>query len=333
MPPVRPVVLAVDGGATKTEAWLVDLDGMVRGRACGAGSNHQLVGVDQAVATLQAVVAEAWADAGFGGAHARGPAAVGAFCLAGLDFDVDASRLRPAIEAAGLAGRFELHNDTVALLRAGTTASWGVATVCGTGLNCCGLGPDGTEVRFPSLGELSGDQAPGGLWLGTRALGLALRAGDGRGKPTALRVAVSAHFGLFDPEAVLLAVYTGALAFNRLPELARVACEVAAAGDEVAVHAVDELAAEVVAMTTACIARLHATDRAVEVVLGGGIFGTTYTGFLDTVTAGILARAPAARLRRPGAAPVVGAALLGGWCFSSHFDSRSGRRPARITAL
>ena len=55
------------------------------------------------------------------------------------------------------------------------------------------------RVRFPALAELSGDFAPGGAWLGVRALGLALRAGDGRGPSTALRERVPAHFGTPTP--------------------------------------------------------------------------------------------------------------------------------------
>src|ERR1700734_3198565 len=78
------------------------------------------------------------------------------------------------------------------------------------------------SVRFPALAELSGDFAPGGSWLGVRALGLALRAGDGRGPSTLLSSRVPAHFDHADAEAVLTAVYTGTLPYGRLFELARV---------------------------------------------------------------------------------------------------------------
>src|SRR6202020_1939438 len=89
-------------------------------------------------------------------------------------------------------------------------------------LNCAGVGPDGAAVRFPALAELSGDFAPGGSWLGVRALGLALRSLDGRGGPTALTGLVPAHFGLDRPEEVLAGVYTGTIEYGRLFELARV---------------------------------------------------------------------------------------------------------------
>jgi hypothetical protein len=49
----------------------------------------------------------------------------------------------------------------------------------------------------------------------------------------------------------------------------------------------------------------------VEVVLGGGVFGTDDPGFHARVADGIHAVAPRALLRRLTAPPVLGAALLG----------------------
>ena len=197
------------------------------------------------------------------------------------------------------------------MLRAGTRSGWGVGVVCGSGLNCVGLGPDGTVERFPSLAELSGDFTPGGSWLGVRALGLALRSRDGRGGPTTLAELVPAHFGLPDPEAVLTAVYTGDLEYGRLFELARVCLGAAAAGDAAAAGAAALLSDEVSTMITAIIGRLGVGAREVEIVLGGGVFDSNYAGFAEHVESRVLAVAPEARFRRLDGAPVLGAALLG----------------------
>ena len=90
----------------------------------------------------------------------------GVYCLAGLDLPVDEEKLMPAIEALGWTDQVILRNDTFAVSHAGTTARWGIGVVCGTGMNCAAVGPDGRTVRFPALAELSGDFAPGGAWLG-----------------------------------------------------------------------------------------------------------------------------------------------------------------------
>ena len=306
----EPVVLAVDGGASKTDALLVARQGTLLGRARGGPSNHQMVGMDAAMDALGQVIADVVADAGMDD-RALPLCDMGVYCLAGIDLPVDEEHLAPAIALRGWTGVDLLRNDTFAIMRAGTTSTWGIGIVCGSGVNCAGVGPDGRTVRFPALAELSGDFAPGGSWLGVRALGLALRAGDGRGAPTALSERVPAHFDLPDADAVLTGVYTGEISYGRLFELARVLLDAAAEGDEPSRQAADFLADEVVGFATAAITRLGVRDEAVEVVLGGGIFDTAYQGFHTRVTEGVQELAPKARLVRLASPPVLGAALIG----------------------
>jgi N-acetylglucosamine kinase-like BadF-type ATPase len=305
-----PVVLALDGGGSKTDAVLVSANGALLGRARVGPSNHQLMGVDGAIDALADAIASVSTAAAL-----RDPTfplcRLGVYCLAGIDLEIDEQRMAPAIARRGFTETTLLRNDTFAVSRAGTTASWGVGVVCGTGMNCAAVGPDGATVRFPALAELSGDFAPGGSWLATRALGLALRAGDGRGAPTSLTERVPAHFGLASAEAVLSGVYTGNIEYSRLFELARVLLDAAAAGDAESRRAADMLADEVAAFAGAAITRLGVTGEDVEVVLGGGVFDTDDAGFHARVAEGIRAVAPRAVLRYLAAPPVLGAALLG----------------------
>ena len=155
-----------------------------------------------ALARLEEAVTAVARDAGLDDHPFPAPLCpTGVYCLAGIDLPVDEGLVAPAIESKGWTTHVILRNDTFAVSRAGTTKAWGVGVVCGTGLNCAAAGPDGSVVRFPALEELSGDFAAGGAWLGVRALGLAIRAGDGRGEPTILRDAVPAHLGEPDAEA------------------------------------------------------------------------------------------------------------------------------------
>lgn len=302
------MVLAVDGGATKTDVVLLGSGGVVLGRARGPATNHQLVGLPTALDHLADTIAAACGAAGLPLHLPVCP--TGVFCLAGIDLAADEERVVPAVRDRGWTETVDVRNDTFAVLRAGVSSGWGLGVVCGTGLNCVGLGPDGSSVRFPALGELSGDFAPGGLWLGTRGLGLALREGDGRGPATVLSRMVPAHFGVSSAESVLEAVYRGDLPFGRLPELAEVVLEAAAAGDGPAERAVAQLVDEVVLMVDAALRRLDVGGAPVEVVVGGGLFESRH-GFARRVLEGVRRHAPAAALRPLEAPPVVGAALLG----------------------
>jgi len=307
--PSPAALLAVDGGASKTDVVVLASDGTLLGRARGGPGNHQMVGLDAAMDNLDATITAAATSAGIE-VNPRTPLCRSAsYCLAGLDLPIDEVRLREAIMARGWTREFALRNDTFAILRAGVDSGWGIAVVCGTGLNCVGLGADGTSVRFPSLGELSGDFTPGGAWLGVRGLGLALRARDGRGPPTVLETAIGEHFDLDSAEAVLEAVYRGDLSYARLPELAAVVLGAAAIGDGEAQRAVSVLVDEVVAMVIATVERLGLGDSTVEIVAGGGLFGDP--NFERQVDDGVRNRYAAARMRRIEGPPVLGAALFG----------------------
>src|SRR3954469_16684892 len=87
--------------------------------------------------------------------------AAGRLLLAGLDLPVEERRLHEAVAGLGWAERLTVGNDTFAVLRAGTERGWGVAGVCGAGINCVGVGPDGRHVRYPALGAISGDWGGG----------------------------------------------------------------------------------------------------------------------------------------------------------------------------
>src|SRR5207248_2178476 len=122
-------------------------------------------------------------------------------------------------------------SDMPALLRAGSDRGWGVAVVCGGGINCLGRAPDGRELRFPSFGQISGDWG-GGRDIGLAAVSAAARSADGRGPRTALEHAVPAHFGLAEPFEASRAFHLEEMPESRVRELAPI---VLALADEDAV--------------------------------------------------------------------------------------------------
>ena len=304
-----PAVLAVDGGNSKTEVALVDRAGGVLGAARGTGASHHHLGVPAAVAALEALVVAACRDAGIPPGR-RPLAEVGVWCLAGLDFPADDQAMVPAVAGRGWARQALLHNDVFAVLRAGSGRTWGVGVVVGAGMNCVGVAPDGREVRFPAVGELSGDWG-GGRDVGMAAVGAALRGEDGRGPETTLSRAVPAWFGLGSALATVEALFCGRVDQARVLELVPLVFAEAEAGDPVAGAIVDRQVEEVVAMAGAAIGRLGLAGLDVDVVCGGGLFRGDAPAFLERIRSRLATLAPAARLTRLTAPPVVGAALLG----------------------
>jgi N-acetylglucosamine kinase-like BadF-type ATPase len=302
-------VLAVDVGNSKTDLALVGSDGRLLAAVRGPSASHQAVGLEVAMARLVALAAAGAVRAGLD-PSARPLAGVGVFCVAGADFPEDIRLLARGLTATGVAETVVVENDTTAVLRAGSPVAWGVAVVCGAGINCSGLAPDGRRVRFAALGEISGDWG-GGMSVGMAALGAAVRGRDLRGPHTSLETLVPAYFGLKTPDAITRAIYFGRIPEARVRELAPVAFEASRAGDAVAGRIVDRLADEVVAMAGAALRRLSLQRAPVHVALGGGMFRSRDSRLLDRIELGLLAIAPGATVRPIDGPPVLGSALIG----------------------
>jgi N-acetylglucosamine kinase-like BadF-type ATPase len=298
-------VLAVDGGASKVDLALVGVQGNLIAAARRPGSYHFGLGRNGSLDSLSRAIRSLRID------HALPIAATGVYCLAGADIPVDDRRILAELAAQGWTRRTIVRNDTFAVLRAGTNRKWGVAVVCGTGMNCAAVGPDGRSVRFPSFGELSGDRAHGGGWLGRTALGAAIRARDGRGPRTELERLIPAHFGMSRPTAVMEAVYVGRLDYDRMSELAPIVMKAAARGDRVSQTMLHEIVEEIVLTVNAAIRRLRLTHTDVHVVLGGGVLRAAKKDMLTQIRDGIHQVAPRAETLQLEAPPVLGAALLG----------------------
>jgi N-acetylglucosamine kinase-like BadF-type ATPase len=298
------VVLAVDGGNSKTDLALVRADGAVLALVRGGMSSPHHIGLEGSVELLQRLYDEAVELAAI-----SGPVDVGQILLAGLDFPKEERALHAALAARGWARQLTVGNDTFAVLRAGTERGWGVAVVCGAGINCVGVGPDGRHARFPALGAISGDWG-GGYDVGLAALGAAARSEDGRGPQTRLERTVPAHFGLHTPSQVAEAIHLGEIPLRRVVELAPVVFDEAAA-DPVAARLVDRLADEVLALAEVALRRLDLLDQPSEVLLGGGLFQRADTALVDAIRIGLGALGGEITVRATSLPPIVGAALLG----------------------
>ena len=297
------VVLAVDGGNSKTDVALVADHGALLTAVRGPTISHQAVGLDEGMARLERL-------AGDVGASVDGPADVGVFALAGADYASDVRLLERAIARLRIAREVVVVNDTMAALRAGSRRPWGIALICGQGVNGVGVAPDGRVARFDGVGDISGDWG-GGTSVGLAAQAAAVRARDGRGPRTSLEQLVPAQFGLSSPGAVVRALYTGRLAAERLGELSPVVFAAADSGDAVAREIVNRLADELGVMAAALIRRLRLGRLDPDVVLAGGVFRAEDPAFHRRLAAAVADAAPAARVVRLDAPPVLGSALLG----------------------
>jgi N-acetylglucosamine kinase-like BadF-type ATPase len=300
------IVVAVDGGNSKTDLALVREDGTLLAHARGPLSSPHHLGLDEAVSLLQRLLDEALTAAGL---EPDTQIAIAEVFLAGIDFPAEEDALRLALEKRPWAAEIFVGNDTLALLRAGTERGWGVAVVCGAGINCVGVAPDGRVLRFPALGAITGDWG-GGYDVGLTALSAAARSEDGRGPKTSLEQSVPAFFGLDSPLRLGEEIHAGRIASRRLIELAPLVFA-EAAGDEVAAEIVTRLADEVVALARVALTQLGLERQPVEILLGGGLLRGGDERLHSAIVTGLEKVGNGMVVRTTDTPPVVGAALLG----------------------
>lgn len=293
------LVLAIDGGNSKTDVALVRDDGTLLGLARGTGSSPHHLGGEQSLDVVDALVAQL--------APPEQPE-LALLLMAGVDFPEEEHELETLVARRGWAKHIAVRNDTFAVLRAGTERGWGIAVVCGAGINCVGVSPDGRHHRFPALGPITGDWG-GGYDVGEAALFAAARSEDGRGPRTRLERDVSEHFGVATPADVAYEIHRGRLARNRLVELAPIVFA-AATDDAVAASIVARLVSEVVALIRVAAERLGLETAELDVVLGGGLLQDADDGLIAEIGRGVLASVPRAVVRPTAAPAVLGSALL-----------------------
>jgi N-acetylglucosamine kinase-like BadF-type ATPase len=298
---VTGVIVAVDGGGSKTDAVALTRDGEVLSRATGPGSSPHFLGVEASAQQIDELVRSVVSGL---------PVDQANLYLSGIDLPVEVVTFRERLAPFEWSSASTIvDNDLYALLRAGTSALDAVAVVCGSGINAMGRRADGETARFAALGAISGDWG-GGSGIGESALWHAARDADRRGAATTITAALPAIFGLTTVDEVTQALHLGRLEYSDLGLLSPLVFEHARAGDVVAGGLVDRQGAEIALMAASCIDRLGLGARAVPVVLGGGVVAAGDPRLLAAVQSTLDERAPLASITHMSAPPIVGAALL-----------------------
>jgi N-acetylglucosamine kinase-like BadF-type ATPase len=298
------LLLGIDGGGSKTDALLVNEQGQVVGAGRGGSANYHHLGLEPVQQSLQEALEMAL--------QGRQPDQV-AFCMTAADFAHDFAQLHTVIAGLGLAEVSSLYNDVMGIFRAGSRFPYGVGVVCGTGFNAGGLSKDGREIRFPALGDITGDCAGGG-YLSVQALGAAFRAWDGRGKPTQLVEAILAAWDVPSIESIAEKYVQGEIPYEKILSLSPLVFEIAEMGDAVAQSLISHQGVELGTAASAILRRLDLQDEVCDVVIGGGLCRGKGDLLMNTIRETVCAVAPNAEVKRLDVAPVVGAVLLAADC-------------------
>jgi N-acetylglucosamine kinase-like BadF-type ATPase len=294
-------VLAIDGGATKTLAAVLDVDERAVQIDQSGPSNEDAVGAKAAVEALLSAADRAMARAGVEDTQL----ATAVLAVAGTDTDALARNV-----AAARSEDWIVVNDVVGAWATATGARPGVGAISGTGSNVFGVGPDGRAWRVGGWGHLLGDEGSG-YWLGVGSIHAALADRDGSGPETALSEAAVRFFGVDRVEALAPLVYSKPLSKDEIARFAIETCRCAEQGDAVSRALYERGAAELAKQIVTVVerTRLGADGEAFAV----GLIGSSYKAgavLVDPLVEAVAAAAPAARVAVVDDAPVSGALRL-----------------------
>jgi N-acetylglucosamine kinase-like BadF-type ATPase len=292
------IVLAVDGGGSKTHLAICDESGAVLGAATAGPSNWETVGLRGAADTIGDALDKALAASGL----RRDQIEAAAFGLAGVDWPSDVDRLTTALASLRLSCPMTLVNDSFIALRAGAQAPWGVAVIAGTGTVVAGRNRAGETFRTLGLGRLLGDDGSASD-VAEQVVRAVARAYVGRAPATSLTEGLRALMGAGSVEEMLEEYSRGGE-----PELdaAPLALEQAARGDAVAVGIIEWAAGELGNAAATVAGRLGMDGEPYELVLSGGLF----RGGGELLETLISRAVPTALLTRLEVPPVSGAVLM-----------------------
>jgi N-acetylglucosamine kinase-like BadF-type ATPase len=229
----EPLFLGIDGGGTKTIAWLGRLSG-TRVECVGTGlagpSNLQVVGHPVAFQNIRQAIEAAMKQAGFPESPAINPLigtplASACLCLAGAGRPADQKIVLDWAGQSGLFHQFRLIGEAEAVLAAVNqpcpVECADIVLLGGTGSLAWGLSPGGQKsARCGGWGYLLGDEGSG-FWLGQQLLQLACREADGRQAGGGILEQVLKELQLSAAEQLVNWTYQQAGARERIAGLAK----------------------------------------------------------------------------------------------------------------
>jgi len=265
---MRKYVLGVDGGNTKTDYFLYDIDGnfvdAIRSGSCShealkdsfAGSYRAMKEEIEKLLSKNSITVD--------------DIAAGAFGLAGVDVPHQKKALEDIVSKIGLK-KYVVANDGFLGIKAGTKSGIGACSINGTGTVSAGIDDLGHYIQVGGIGVVSGDEA-GGAYLARRAIQLAYNETYRFGDPTSLTKAI---YELLDIQGksdfsnkISLKFASGQ---TDRTTLVKMLFEHANAGDLVAIKALHDAGEAMARSVSGCISELI-INGPVEIVLAGTVW-------------------------------------------------------------
>ncbi len=299
------VYLGVDGGNTKTLAFVADEAGQIIG--VGRSGNSDIYTHPTPESCFNMIAAAVQPALEMAGAD-RTEIASACYSLAGADWQEDYDELRGGMVAYGLGARIAVYNDAIGALRAGSPDGTGVVITCGTG-GAMGARNANGEYWHTSYWQ----DSMCGRDLGYQAMRAVRHADIGIEQPTALTAALLDHFKV-DSVAGMIRHFTlrGCKPPNdvEVARLAPIVLDLAEQGDAVAHAMIVDHGVRLAQYGLAAARKVGIEHTPFHLILNGGVFRHTGRLLRDTIVETIRSVSPGVTVYMSRYEPVIGALML-----------------------
>lgn len=299
------LILAIDGGGTRTRCRLIDGAGNTLGTGSGGPSNHLLV--DRETVRRSLIDATAFALAGAGIQCDK--VSIVSAGLAGVDYNGNgAAEMAELLNDIGFANTL-IEGDMVIAHAGALAGEPGVLALAGTGSSVLGIGQDGRRIKVGGWGPVYGDEGSA-YRIGQAALRAAARDFDGRGPKTELTPSIMKELKLSDFSESIDAVYLGPMQPRQIAGLSKIVDQTAEGGDKVAIEILELAGRELAECAAAAVRRFGLSDGDIKVSYQGSVM-TSSELVRESFSRSLSAEFAEVSVTAPRFPPVTGAYLLG----------------------
>ena len=212
--------VGIDGGGSKTQVFLMDMERRIGITCIGKASNPNTVPWDAALETMDYLIHFLMKSINASDNEVLGLS----FCLAGLSRSEHIEKMKEKFSSIFTNALIEVSGDALAALTAGTFGTPGVVLIAGTGSVCLGETETGEIFRAGGYGNLVGDEGSG-FDIGRSGIIAAIQSAEHRGTATILWQKVQSFYQIEQVLDIVPAIYGASNPIQSIASFARIVIE------------------------------------------------------------------------------------------------------------
>lgn len=261
--------IGIDGGGTKTEFIMADVEGNIVAKHKEEKSHYLTIGFDGLEKVIHDGVATCIKQVGCTSDDIE----FCAVCICGYeDVKEHDYLIEQAVQKALGCISHKVYSDTVNAHRGSLIGQPGIHVIAGTGSIAFGMDRNGNSIRCGGWNHLFGGDEGSAYWIACKMLLAFTRQSDGRDPKTYLYDYLKTKYQLLDDGKIIdLTVVEYQFDRTKIANMAKDLYEIAKAKDSVAISIFKEVADELTQMILAIGDQLK-LNEAVQVSFSGGVF-------------------------------------------------------------